>query len=86
MNAACKGLRRDPQPRQQNAAGADHALLQPLETDAGKAEAPLQVRIHQWVLAAESDGIALKVAEQHCDRDHQKPAGEHGQHSRHHDP
>ena len=44
-DAGLEGLQRNRQPGQQRAAGGDDALLQPVQTDASKAEAPLPVGI-----------------------------------------
>ncbi|MFM9101525.1 MAG: hypothetical protein ACKOPS_09370 [Cyanobium sp.] len=43
-----------------------------MQTDAGKAQAALPVRIHAVALAAEADGVALQTADQHSDGDHQQ--------------
>jgi hypothetical protein len=67
-----KGLQRNRHPAQGCTAGCDHALLQLVQTDAGKAQASLPVGIHQRALAAQADGVALHAAEQHSDGNHQQ--------------
>ena len=50
----------------------DHSLLQPLQADPHKAQAPLPVGIHLTAQAAQAHGIALQAARQHGDRHHQQ--------------
>lgn len=54
-----------------NSADVDLVLLQPLQVDAGKSQAPFPVGIYAAPFTSEADRIALQMAVQHSDRDHQ---------------
>jgi hypothetical protein len=70
------GLQRqswDRHPGQKAATGGDHALLQPEQTDAGKAEAAFPVGIDPPPLSGEAGGMTLRTAEQHSESDDEQP-------------
>ena len=50
----------------------DHALLDPVQADAGKAQPAFPVRIHAATFSGQADGITLQSADQHSDRHHQQ--------------
>jgi hypothetical protein len=50
----------------------DHALLDPVQVDAGKAQAPFPVGINAATFSGQADGITLQSADQNSDRNHQQ--------------
>ncbi len=59
-------------PGQQGFGGIGHVLLQPLQADPHKAQAPLPVGIDAAAFAGQAHGIALQTADQHTDGDDQQ--------------
>ena len=71
-NTRLQCLQRDRHPGQKGSAGGDHALLEPVQADAGKAQAAFPVGIDAAPFTAQADGITLQIADQHSDRDDQQ--------------
>ena len=55
-------------PRPAGFGGIGHVLLQPLQADLHKAQAPLPVGIDAAAFAGQAHGIALQTADQRIDR------------------
>lgn len=69
-NAGLQWLQRDRHPGEKRSAGGVHALLNPVQINAGKAQAPFPVRINPAPFPGQADRITLQSADQHSDRDH----------------
>ena len=57
---------------QQSSAGGNHRLLQQLQADLHKTQAPLPVGIDAAEFAAQAHGGTLQIARQHSDRHNQQ--------------